>query len=132
MADTNTHDSKHFGMEENRAHQRWLLDWLENGFQIRFRKKPPICHHQNGRNMSEEHVQFISSHIQDLLAEEAIEKVSEVPKSLSPVAVIPKKSGKLRMIINLNRLDQFVVAPRFRYETMDSLVWCTPEIGRRK
>ena len=108
-----------------------VLDWLENGFPIRLRNSQPPFRQLN-RKLSEEHRNFITVHIQELLALGAIEQTTTPPMCVSPIAVVPKKNGKLRMILNLKRLNQNVIAPRFRYENLDTLQgnlhpgdWCS-------
>ena len=97
-----------------------VLDWLENGFPIRLRNSQPPFRQLN-RKLSEEHRNFITVHIQELLALGAIEQTTTPPMCVSPIAVVPKKNGKLRMILNLKRLNQNVIDPRFRYEKIDSI-----------
>eukprot|EP00117_Sycon_ciliatum_P013786 scpid46822/ scgid14313/ Transposon Ty3-I Gag-Pol polyprotein; Gag3-Pol3; Transposon Ty3-2 TYA-TYB polyprotein; Capsid protein; p24; Spacer peptide p3; Nucleocapsid protein p11; Ty3 protease; p16; Spacer peptide J; Reverse transcriptase/ribonuclease H; p55; Integrase p52; Integrase p49 len=108
-----------------------VLDWPTNGFRVRFRKAQKAFSLRN-RAMSLQHESFIDQQITDLLQLRAIEATQTAPKCVSPLGVVPKKNGKLRLIINLRRLNQNVVAPRFRYENISSLPetvqpgdWCT-------
>lgn len=108
-----------------------ILDWLENGFPIRFKGDQTEFYLAN-KDMNIEHKSFIASHINELLQQGAIERTTTIPKCVSPIAVVPKKNGKLRMVLNLKRLNQQVIAPRFRYENLSTLHetlqpgdWCT-------
>ncbi|KAI8639171.1 hypothetical protein BD408DRAFT_435383 [Parasitella parasitica] len=64
--------------------------------------------------------------IQDLLQKSAIEKVSpeqvqEIPGYYSSIFVIPKKDGGIRPVFNLKKLNQYLEAPHFKMETVESV-----------
>ena len=92
-----------------------ILDWLSNGFSITFKQHQPAFH-QGNRPMTKESREFITGHIQELLLQGAIERTQTPTYCISPIATLPKKNGKRSIILNLNRLNQCVVASRFRYE----------------
>ena len=71
--------------------------------------------------MPKESRDFITAHIQEWLEQGALEETQTPPHCISPIATVPKKNGKLRMILNLKRLNQCVVEPRFRCENLDTL-----------
>lgn len=59
------------------------------------------------------------SEIRSLLSKGAISLVVDYPDlCLSPVFTVPKKSGDLRMILNLKRINLFVQAQPFRMENL--------------
>lgn len=67
--------------------------------------------------------QHISAEIQMLLEKGAIERVRDHPHlCLSPIFVIPKRSGKLRMILNMKRINTFMPTVHFRMETLASIL----------
>ena len=109
-----------------------IVDWLTNGFVIKFCQEQQSLLQVPNRCMSAKHQTFITNHLQELLKQDAIEKVDIPPRCISPVAVVPKKNGKLLMTLNLKQLKQKVQTPRFRYENLSRIHetlqpgdWCT-------
>ena len=73
------------------------------------------------------HRQHISQEVSLLLQKGAIETVRDHPMlSLSPVFVIPKRSGKLRVILNMREINTYIRTEHFRMETLASIL-PTPE-----
>ena len=65
----------------------------------------------------------IEEEIVSLLQESAIVKVDDRPHfSLSPIFVIPKKSGGLRVILNLKRINVFIPPQHFRMESLAAVL----------
>ena len=65
----------------------------------------------------------LSKEIDLLLKKGAIEQVSDHPMlCLSPVFIIPKRSGKLRMILNMKEINTFIPDERFRMETLATIL----------
>ena len=63
------------------------------------------------------------SEISLLLEKGAVEPVQDHPGlCLSPIFVIPKRSGKLRLILNIKRINAFIPKPRFRMETLSYIL----------
>ena len=89
-----------------------IVDWLTNGSVIKFCQEQQFLQVPN-RCRSAEHQTFIMNHLQELLKQGAIEKVDIPPRCISPVAVVPKKNGKLWMILNWKQLNQKVQTSRF-------------------
>ena len=59
---------------------------------------------------------FIDSEIQRLLDGGAIKEVFEVPKCISPIGCVPKKSGKWRIILDLRYVNEACQAPKYQNE----------------
>ena len=58
-----------------------------------------------------------------LLKKQAIERVVDYPRlCLSPVFMVPKRSGKFRMILNLKDINQFIPPVHFRMETLSTIL----------
>ena len=58
-----------------------------------------------------------------LIIKQAIVQVSDSPAlSLSPIFVIPKRSGGLRVILNLKAINVFIPPQHFRMETLVSIL----------
>ena len=61
--------------------------------------------------------------ISSLITKQAIVQVSDSPAlSLSPIFVIPKRSGGLRVILNLKAINVFIPPQHFRMETLASIL----------
>ena len=59
------------------------------------------------------------SEIQDLIQKNVIVEIENFPMlCLSPIFVIPKKSGELRVILNLKKINLFIAVQHFRMETL--------------
>ena len=64
-----------------------------------------------------------AAEIKALLEKGAIERVKDHPRlCLSPIFVIPKRSGKLRMILNMKRINKHIPPVHFRMETLASIL----------
>ncbi len=61
--------------------------------------------------------------VQSLLEKQAVEEVLDVasPGFYSRLFVVPKKNGKLRPVLDLSRLNQFVQVDHFKMETAQSI-----------
>ena len=67
--------------------------------------------------------EHISAEISSLLEKGAIERVRDHPHlCLSPIFVVPKRSGKFRMILNMKRINNFIPKEKFRMETLASIL----------
>ena len=109
---------------EEITEDRFVLSVVREGFCIHLaeplprgaiRIRPPL--------LSPPLQQHVSSEIQQLLEKGAIEQVRDHPLlCLSPVFVIPKRSGKLRMILNMKRINAHIPKERFRMETLATIL----------
>ena len=61
--------------------------------------------------------------INTLLAKGVVERVTDHPRlCVSPIFLVPKRSGKLRLILNLKRINTFIASTHFRMETLSSIL----------
>ena len=102
----------------------FVLSVVRGGFSIELsgplpggairRRSPRMTAHNN---------QLITAEIETLLKKGAIERVMDHKGlSLSPIFLIPKRSGKLRMILNLKRINTFIPSMSFRMENLASIL----------
>ena len=114
---------------EEISHDDWVLDVLRNGYAPQFKDHPPRMtknwkvFESVTRSTRPERALALTNHIQELLSKEAIEKVRD-PTSLgfySNVFMVPKKNGKFRLVINLKELNNYIIIPGFRMETVASV-----------
>ena len=65
----------------------------------------------------------IRSEIEDLISKNAIVQVNDSPRlCLSPIFVIPKSTGDLRVILNLKKINLFIPVQHFRMETLSVIL----------
>ena len=94
----------------------WVLSLVRKGYRIPFQKRPvlspdPVFFQQPLSQQLEEEVA-------SLLSKGAVEEIiPECPGHYSRIFLVPKKNGKLRLIIDLSVLNQFVYTQTFKMET---------------
>lgn len=81
-----------------------IIDWITNGVKIPFTHKPDPFE-LNNYNLPKKHHAFIDSEIQSLLESGAIQQCDSKPHCISPINCVPKKGGKLRLVIDLRKLN---------------------------
>ena len=95
---------------------KWVLSVIRNGYRIPFLERPIL---------SPDPVFFqlpLSQHLEEevasLLSKGAVEEIiPECPGHYSRIFLVPKKNGKLRLIIDLSVLNHFVYTQTFKMET---------------
>jgi hypothetical protein len=103
-----------------------VLDWIENGFMARFHSDCPSMSKKNQESCYEPaaHKEFIEESMAKLLVRGVIGrwKMSKgKPRVVSPLKVVPKKGGQFRLILDLSRLNKYLVFPRFKYDSIDKV-----------
>jgi hypothetical protein len=97
-----------------------LLTWVKDGVQLPFLFDyiPPF--ELNNPLMCREHEIFINAEIQRLVESGAVERCINKPKYISPIKCVSKKGkGKYRLIIDLRRLNGYLIVPTFKYEDIN-------------
>ena len=101
---------------QNITSNQWVLSIVKRGYRIPFKELPPlssqpIFFHQSQRpELAEE--------VNNLLQKRAVEEIiPESPGFYSRIFLVPKKNGKLRLIIDLSTLNHYVLTQSFRMET---------------
>lgn len=111
------------------THDTWVLEVLRNGYAPTFAgARPPLTRDWRlfesvTSRTPRDQVPLLQSHVQELLEKQAVEQVHNL-SSLgfhSLMFLVPKKNGKLRPIIDLRRLNDFLVVPSFQMETSVSV-----------
>ena len=107
---------------------KFVLSVVRGGYCIRM--SGPLPHGAIRRHsplLSPLFQEHIAAEVDLLLKKGAIERVPDHPSlCLSPVFIIPKRSGKLRMILNMKEINTFIPEERFRMETLATIL---PAIG---
>ena len=96
--------------------EEWVLSLVRKGYRIPFLERPilspdPVFFQQPLSQQMEEEVA-------SLLSKGAVEEIiPECPGYYSRIFLVPKKNGKLRLIIDLSVLNHFVYTQTFKMET---------------
>ena len=111
--------SASFEFWKNTLHApEFVLDTVRRGYRLPFAEYPPSCFLAN--NISAlQHPEFVVQAISQLLANGCIVEHSVPPFCVNPLSVA--KGKKLRLVIDLRHVNNFLVRFRFRYEDLPSL-----------
>ncbi|GAQ93302.1 reverse transcriptase [Klebsormidium nitens] len=97
----------------------FVMGILLTGYMLPWISAPPSEPHRQPNHPSAfEHADFVSDAIKTLRATGTILPVSDPPFLVSPLGVVPKAENKLRLILDLRFLNQFLQVPKFRYESL--------------
>ncbi|KAG2222132.1 hypothetical protein INT45_007568 [Circinella minor] len=104
----------------------WIRHSIKDGFSIPFRTAPPTFQHHQHRLIhqiptSTSTHQLINKEISLLLKKNAIEEATSENGFLSTLFTIPKKTGDLRPVLNLQPLNQYIPKRPFKVETMQQV-----------
>ena len=64
------------------------------------------------------HKSFVTEAVAELLANRCVNRVTEKPYICSPLSVDENAEGKLRLVLNLRYLNQFLSQVKFKYEDL--------------
>ena len=73
------------------------------------------CNHQSALGHSE----FVSSAIDDLVDTGCVISTDSCPKVCSPLSVVQNAKGKLRLVLDLRYVNQFIPQMKFKYEGLN-------------
>ncbi len=99
----------------------YILNWICEGVPLFFSSPPDSC---CGVNMvlSPVHSQFVDAEIQTLLDRDSIREISERDAvCILPISVVPKKNGKLRLVLESRHINKWIVCPSFKQEGIQSV-----------
>ena len=102
----------------------FVLSVIEHGFTIHLASPLPegVIRLPSPR-MPPRLVRGIAAEVTALCARGAVERTADHPRlCLSPVFLVPKRSGKHRMILNLKRINAFIAPVHFKMETLKSIL----------
>ena len=94
----------------------WVLSLIRKGYRIPFKERPilspDLTFFQQPLSLQ------LEEEVPSLLSKGAVEKIiPECPGYYSRIFLVPKKNGKLRLIIDLSVLNHFVYTETFKMET---------------
>ena len=98
-----------------------ILECIEKGYRLPLKFLVP-SHSQTNHKSAELHHEFVDKAIQNLVLNCCVTKEDQKPYLCSPLSVVENSSGKLRLVLNLQYLNQFLYAPHFKYEDLHVVV----------
>lgn len=106
---------------QNITSNRAILSWV-SGYSIPFIKKPYQKRAPKNANISKKEFNNLNCAILKLEAIGAICKCKhQRGEFLSPYFLVPKSDGGFRFVLNLRRLNKYIVAPHFKLEDYRSV-----------
>ena len=94
-----------------------ILDCIENGYRLPLKFIPPP-YLQGNHKSTISYRPFVDEAIQSLLSNRCAVRVEEKPHVCSPLSVVSKSMGNLRLVLNLRYLNQFLHVESFKYEDL--------------
>lgn len=107
---------------KNITNNSWVLKTIQ-GCEIDFVQIPEQVNVPRQIQFDVDEINLINDEIVELLEKGAIERVSKNNATfLSNIFVVPKKNGKLRPVINLRNLNEYVVYEKFKQESFQTVL----------
>ena len=78
----------------------------------------PLPVYKSNHRSALEHQEFVSTAIQDLVDSNCVSRSEECPTVCSPLSVVEKSGGKLRLVLDLRYVNQFHPEQKFKYEDL--------------
>ena len=95
---------------------KWVLSVIRAGYRIPFLERPILS--PDPVFFQQPLSQHLEEEVASLLSKGAVEEIiPECPGHYSRIFLVPKKNGKLRLIIDLSVLNHFVYTQTFKMET---------------
>ena len=96
----------------------WVLDWVENGVPLHWEHPDvvaPPCTLPNHPG-AHTHSEFVNDAVEKLFKAGAVRVCTTRPRCVHPLNVVPKKNGKLRLILDLREVNKFLKYIPFKFE----------------
>ena len=95
---------------------KWVLSVIRDGYRIPFLERPILS--PDPVFFQQPLSQHLEEEVASLISKGAVEEIIlECPGHYSRIFLVPKKNGKLRLIIDLSVLNHFVYTQTFKMET---------------
>ena len=91
---------------------------ISEGYRLPFLRLPDPLFQLNHRSAMENAL-FVSNAIDELVAGRCVVVSSSCPVVCSPLSVVANASGKLRLVLDLRYINQFLPDRKFKYEGLD-------------
>ena len=94
-----------------------ILDCIENGYRLPLKFVPP-SYSQHDHQSSQLHCEYVNEAVKSLVLNRCVMKVQSKPEVCSPLSVVGNPEVKLRLVLNLRYLNQFLHVQSFKYENL--------------
>ncbi len=102
-----------------------VLSWLTAGFPLLFKDSlgPPAPYHVPNHTSAAANAAFVTEAVRELVASGSAQRWDkpDPPHCVSALGVVPKKGGKLRLILDLRPLNAHLHIPGFKYEGLEAV-----------
>ena len=95
----------------------WILGCIKEGYKLPLRQLPGRFSQPNQKSALE-NKEFVSQALEELQQNKCIVRVHERPYICSPLSVASNSQGKLRLVLNLRYLNQYLWVDKFKYEDL--------------
>ena len=85
----------------------WIIDYIKTGYKLPLKTIPDSYCSANQRSALE-NKKFVSLALVELESNRCIERIPQKPYICSPLSVVSNSSGRQRLVINLQYLNQFL------------------------
>ena len=106
----------------------FTLNVIQNGYKPQLKEKPPLVRNPapHEYDLNEEHLQALDAEVDNFLQNNVIEPVQDLnsPGFYSCLFVRPRSNdspNRWRCIFDISQLNKYLVAPRFRMESANSI-----------
>ena len=106
---------RHITFWQNIDASEFVLSIIQDGYKIPFIEEPPILHAKNNKSALT-HKEFVQQSISELLESGRIIQTEDKPHVVNPLSVSVQPSGKLRLILDLQHVNNYVHKNNIKYE----------------
>ncbi|TKR63096.1 hypothetical protein L596_026971 [Steinernema carpocapsae] len=109
----------------------WILSVVRLGYALPIRSGVVVPQFHKGNALSsQQHADFVGAEIQSLVATGAVSPTAVQPHVVSPLSVVENlNSGKLRLIVDLSWLNQFLEKRVVKFERLETIAALLPQEG---
>ena len=94
-----------------------VLDCIEHGYRLLLKYIPQPFSQQNHKSTELRHV-LVQEALFSLLEKRYVRRVDHKPYVCSPLSIVSNTAGKLRLVLNLRYVNQFLHVIKFKYEDL--------------
>ena len=91
-----------------------IIEHISEGYKQPLLSPPPTYSGSSAHHNAD----FVSSAIVELLQNRCVRKISYRSHICSPLSVVSNGAGKLKLVVNLRYLNQFLLKEKFKYEDL--------------
>ena len=96
----------------------FVMSMVKNGYYLPFKRQPTKCFLKNNKS-SLRHKEFVTNSILELLRDNCIEEVSDIPYCVNPLTVA--EGQKLRLVLDLRHVNECLEVKKFKYENLKTV-----------